>query len=167
MDFATLAFFCQKLLLSPLSGRDPPLPGDLFSVGRYENGGQSFHGTIAILRLRLPHANSLALLPNSLDSPALVKLNGTETAVTIMAHPGFFLKKTLLRRDLPAANGSVSNSDSRGIAVRQCARSLPHSVAKQTSNRDRPLGNPDRLHFFDRKQISPPHPKPRGVTAAG
>jgi len=79
-----------------------PLPGDLFSVGKYNESGRDFHGTIAILRLQLPHAKSLALLPNCFDSPALVKLNEAETAVTIMAYPGFFLKKTLLRRDLPA-----------------------------------------------------------------
>ena len=93
----------SEICIGEVRGHIPhPLPGDLFSVGKYNESGRDFHGTIAILRLQLPHAKSLALLPNCFDSPALVKLNEAETAVTIMAYPGFFLKKTLLRRDLPA-----------------------------------------------------------------
>lgn len=132
------------------------------SVGRCREDGRNFRGTIPVLCLRRPHAKSLALLPDSLHSPALVKLTEAATAVTIPARhmPIPFFGKPLTCRDLPAANGSASDSDSRGIAVRQCTQILSHSGAKQTSNRDRPFENTVRPHFSDRKQISPPRPKP-------
>lgn len=138
------------------------------SVGRCREDGRNFRGTIPVLCLRRPHAKSLALLPDSLHSPALVKLAEAATAVTIPARhmPFPVFGKPLTCRDLPAANGSASDSDSRGIAVRQCARILSHSGAKQTSNRDRPFENTVRPHFSDRKQISPPRPKPGEAATA-
>ena len=77
--------------------------------------------------------------PKGLDSPALVKLVGAVTAVTITAQPAPSLFPASMCRDLPADKRSSSDSDSHGIAFCRRVRILRHSVARQTSDLPPPL----------------------------